>query len=96
LRQFPFDGIKIDKLFVQDMVEQPQAHAIVAAILAVSESLTLDVIAEGVETEAQLQALRKLRCRQVQGYLTGRPQAAAVIRARLRETAQTEMEAREV
>jgi diguanylate cyclase (GGDEF)-like protein len=96
LRQFPFDGIKIDKLFVQDMVEQPQAHAIVAAILAVSESLALDVIAEGVETEAQLQALRTLRCRHVQGYLTGRPQAAAAIRARLRETLPSKMEAREV
>jgi diguanylate cyclase (GGDEF)-like protein len=92
LRQFPFDGIKIDKLFVQDMVEQPQAHAIVAAILTISEALNLDVIAEGVETEAQLSELRDLRCRHVQGYLTGRPQSVPDIRNRLRENIRTEVE----
>ncbi len=85
LRQFPFDGIKIDKMFVQDMVEQPQAHAIVAAILAISEALNLNVVAEGVETQEQLQALQKLRCPYVQGYLTGRPQPARDIRVRLGE-----------
>ncbi len=80
LRQFPFDGIKIDRLFVRDMVAQPQARAIVAALLNVSAALDLDVIAEGVETEAELAVLRELHCRRVQGYLTGRPQPAAAIR----------------
>jgi len=85
LRQFPFDGIKIDKFFIQDMVDQSSARAIVAALLTVSEALDLDVIAEGVETEAQMEALRELRCRHVQGYLTGRPQPARAIRALLLE-----------
>jgi diguanylate cyclase (GGDEF)-like protein len=80
LRQFPFDGIKIDKFFIQDMVEQPQAHAIVAALLSVSAALDLDVIAEGVETEEQFAALRALNCKHIQGYLTGRPRPAAAIR----------------
>jgi diguanylate cyclase (GGDEF)-like protein len=85
LRKFPFDGIKIDKFFIQDMLEQPAARAIVAALLTVSAALELDVIAEGVETEAQMAALRELRCRHVQGYLTGRPQPARAIRALLLE-----------
>jgi len=92
LRQFPFDGIKVDKLFISDMVEQPQAQAIVSAILTISEALDLDVIAEGVETEAQLQKLRELRCRHVQGYLTGRPQPAEMVRAKLIEIARAEVE----
>ena len=83
LRRFPFDIIKIDKLFVQDMVDQPDAEAIVGALLAVSTALNLDVIAEGVETEAQLAALRRRRCRHVQGYLLGRPVTAAEIRPRM-------------
>ncbi len=85
LRQFPFDGIKIDKFFVKDMVDQPQAHAIVAALLSVSAALDLDVIAEGVETEAQFAALRALNCKHIQGYLTGRPQPAESIRRLLEE-----------
>jgi diguanylate cyclase (GGDEF)-like protein len=83
LRRFPFDGIKIDKLFVQDMVDQPEAAAIVSALLAVSTALNLDVIAEGVETEAQMNALRRRHCRHVQGYFTGRPMDAAEARARI-------------
>ena len=83
LRRFPFDIIKIDKLFVQDMVDQPDAEAIVGALLAVSTALNLDVVAEGVETEAQLAALRRRRCRNVQGFLVGRPVAASEIRPRM-------------
>jgi EAL domain-containing protein (putative c-di-GMP-specific phosphodiesterase class I) len=81
LTKFPFDGIKIDKFFVQDMLNQPAARAIVEALLSVSAVMELDVIAEGVETEPQLAALRELGCRHVQGYLTGRPQPAKSIRA---------------
>jgi diguanylate cyclase (GGDEF)-like protein len=86
LRRFPFDAIKIDKLFVQDMVEQPDAEAIVGALMAVSIALNLEVIAEGVETEAQLAALRRRRCRLVQGYLVGQPVPAAEIRPRMMAT----------
>ncbi len=83
LRRFPFDVIKIDKLFVQDMVDQPDAEAIVGALMAVSTALNLDVIAEGVETEAQLAALSRRRCRHVQGYLVGRPAPPDEIRPRM-------------
>jgi diguanylate cyclase (GGDEF)-like protein len=83
LRRFPFDVIKIDKLFVQDMVDQPDADAIVGAVMAVSAALNLDVVAEGVETDAQLSALRRRLCRHVQGYLLGRPMPAAEIRTRM-------------
>jgi diguanylate cyclase (GGDEF)-like protein len=76
LRTFPFDGIKIDKVFVQDMVSDPEARAIVTALLTVATALGLDVIGEGVETEQQLAALRELGCGYVQGYLTGRPMPA--------------------
>ncbi len=80
LRRFPFDTIKIDKSFVQDAVEQPDARAIVAAVLGIGAALRLDVVAEGVETEAQLAEMRRLRCQQVQGFLTGRPMPGAAIR----------------
>ncbi|MCB8873737.1 bifunctional diguanylate cyclase/phosphodiesterase [Acidisoma silvae] len=73
LRRFPFDGIKIDKLFVQDMVEQPDAAAIVTALLAVSTALHLDVVAEGVETAAQYEALRRKQCQFVQGHYFSKP-----------------------
>ncbi|HEX3983285.1 MAG TPA: EAL domain-containing protein, partial [Acidisoma sp.] len=80
LRRFPFDGIKIDKLFIQDMVEQPDAAAIVNALLAVSAELHLDVIAEGVETEAQFKALKQRQCRLVQGHYAARPLAGDDVR----------------
>jgi EAL domain-containing protein (putative c-di-GMP-specific phosphodiesterase class I) len=80
LRRFPFDAIKIDKSFVQEMLDQPEARAIVAAVLGIGAALNLSVIAEGVETEAQLEQLRRMHCKQVQGYLTGRPRLPAAIR----------------
>jgi diguanylate cyclase (GGDEF)-like protein len=83
LRRFPFDIIKIDKLFVQDMVHQPDAEAIIGALTAVSKALNLEIVAEGVETEAQLAALRRRGCRYVQGYWVGPPVPAAEIRPRM-------------
>jgi EAL domain-containing protein (putative c-di-GMP-specific phosphodiesterase class I) len=80
LRQFPFAGIKIDKFFVDDIVDEPAARAIVAALITVSVALNLSVVAEGVETEAQLSTLRSLGCKHIQGYLTGRPAAAKTIK----------------
>jgi len=94
LRQFPFDSIKIDRLFVRDIVAQPQAQAIVAALIAVGEALDLDVVGEGVETEAELAVLRELRCRHVQGYLTGRPQHAYAIRLLVDEASRPFAEAK--
>ena len=81
LRRFPFDAIKIDKSFVQEVVHQRASRAIIAAMLGIGTSLGLRVVAEGVETEAQLDALKRMDCHQVQGFLTGRPKPAAETRA---------------
>ena len=76
LRRFTFDIIKIDRSFVRDVADQPEARAVVAAVLTMASAMNLGVIAEGVETEAQLSVLRSLNCGLVQGYLTGRPRPA--------------------
>ena len=76
LRRFPFDKIKIDKSFVQELGGDADANAIVRSVIAMAQSLRLDVTAEGVETEGQLAQLRAERCSQVQGFLLGRPCAA--------------------
>jgi diguanylate cyclase (GGDEF)-like protein/PAS domain S-box-containing protein len=73
LHHFAIDGLKIDKSFV-DMVGQPNRKAaIVPSIVSLAHSLGIEVIAEGVETEDQVEALRHLQCREGQGYLFSRP-----------------------
>ena len=72
LRRFPFDTIKIDRSFVQDM-DRPDTAAIVHAIIDLAGRLRMSTIAEGVETEEQLQRLRTDRCDMAQGYLIGKP-----------------------
>jgi diguanylate cyclase (GGDEF)-like protein len=74
LRTFPFDKIKVDRSFVQGLGEDEQSRAIVRAVLGLGRGMRLPVVAEGVETTAQLQELRRERCTEVQGYLIGRPQ----------------------
>jgi diguanylate cyclase (GGDEF)-like protein/PAS domain S-box-containing protein len=76
LRQFPFDRLKIDKSFVQAIGQEASALSLVQAILAMGRSLGMEVIAEGVETEQQLQILRDLQCGEIQGFLLGRPMPA--------------------
>ena len=73
LRAFPFDKIKIDQSFVRDLPHDDNAVSIIRAITGLAQSLGVRITAEGVETEAQLQALRHLDCHQAQGYLIGRP-----------------------
>jgi EAL domain-containing protein (putative c-di-GMP-specific phosphodiesterase class I) len=73
LRAFPFDKIKIDGSFIKSVNTNSQAAAIVRAVLGLGRGLGLPVLAEGVETEAELQFLRDESCDEVQGYLLGRP-----------------------
>ncbi len=73
LCDFPFARLKIDKRFIQALGTDPNANAIVAAILALANNLKLKVTAEGVETEAQLAYLRQTDCEHVQGFLLGKP-----------------------
>ena len=72
-RMFPFDKVKIDRSFVQDMMNNPQARAIIRSVIGLGQGLGMPVIAEGVETDEQLEALRAEGCNQVQGYLISRP-----------------------
>jgi diguanylate cyclase (GGDEF)-like protein len=73
LKKFPLSVLKIDKSFVDDLVNSVEDMAIVGTILSLAEGLNLQVVAEGVENDAQLGFLRQEGCNLVQGYLTGRP-----------------------
>ncbi len=69
LKHFPVHTLKIDRSFVKDIATDSQDRAIIQAIIALCRGLNLKVIAEGVETEAQLEILRSLHCDEIQGYL---------------------------
>ncbi|WP_245213832.1 EAL domain-containing protein [Rhodoferax sp. AJA081-3] len=73
LKRLPLDQLKIDRSFVHDLLSDHSSASIVRAIITLGDSLQLQVIAEGVETEAQRDALVLLGCKYFQGYLFGRP-----------------------
>ncbi|RZI60112.1 MAG: EAL domain-containing protein [Pseudomonas sp.] len=73
LKAFPIDTLKIDRSFIQEVATNLQDQAITRAIIAMGKSLSLTVVAEGVETPAQAQFLREQACDRIQGYLFSRP-----------------------
>ncbi len=73
IRNFPFDNIKIDRSFVQDLSSSPDSLAIIRAVASLCSSLGMTTTAEGVETQEQLQILTNERCDNVQGYLFSKP-----------------------
>ena len=75
LRQFPFDQLKIDRMFVAELGRSASDDAIVAATIDMAHALGMVVVAEGVETEAQRVRLRDLGCDRAQGYHLGTPEA---------------------
>ncbi|TAN79552.1 MAG: EAL domain-containing protein [Magnetospirillum sp.] len=75
LKSFPLNVLKIDRSFVVDLPHEREGAAICLAIIHMAKALSLDVVAEGVETEAQADFLRAHGCDFVQGYLFGRPEA---------------------
>ena len=84
LKRFPIDKLKIDRSFVEDLPQDLNDSAIVQAIINLAKSLRMVVIAEGVETKAQLDFLRSLSCEAYQGYLGGRPSDAESFAALLK------------
>lgn len=83
LKRFPIHKIKVDRSFVRDVVHDRDDAAIVTAIISMAHSLKCGVVAEGVETEAQLKFLASRGCEEYQGYHFSRPLPSADLRARL-------------
>jgi diguanylate cyclase (GGDEF)-like protein len=79
LLRFPFDKIKVDRSFVKDIAHNQNASAVVQAVTTLARSMKVVTVAEGVETEAQLEKARAFGCTEIQGYLFGAPQPAAQI-----------------
>ena len=79
LRSFPFDKVKIDRSFVEDLGRTGNAHAVVRAITTLADALGMDTLAEGVEESEQLEVLRREGCRNIQGYLFSKPMSAIAV-----------------
>ena len=88
LKRVPAQTVKIDRSFIQGLPDDKDDRAIVQAVIAMAHSLGLSVVAEGVETQAQLAMLRDQGCDEVQGYLLARPMPAADLALRLLPDAQ--------
>lgn len=90
LKQFPLDRLKIDQSFVRDILTSEEDGSITKAIIQLGHSLGLKVIAEGVESERQLEFLRESGCDEAQGYYFSRPipaeELAAMLRAEMAES----------
>jgi EAL domain-containing protein (putative c-di-GMP-specific phosphodiesterase class I) len=73
LNKIPCDLLKIDKSFIDEMNSSESSRQYVAAIISIGHIMNLEVISEGVETEDQLETLKKIGCDYIQGYIWGRP-----------------------
>jgi diguanylate cyclase len=94
LKRFPIDILKIDQAFIRDITSSQDAVAIVTAIIAMAQKLKLRVVAEGVETEAQVTVLREQGCNESQGYVCSQPLPAAEMEQLLREWPQLYLRAK--
>jgi diguanylate cyclase (GGDEF)-like protein len=79
LRSFPFDKVKIDRTFVEDLGTSSNGHAVIRAITTLADALGMETLAEGVEDAAQYDVLAREGCRHIQGYLFSKPVAASAI-----------------
>ncbi len=80
LQKFPLHRIKIDRAFVRGLAESENDRSLVRTIIAMAKALDLDVVAEGVESKAQLDLLRDMKCKKAQGYLISHPVPADAMR----------------
>ncbi|MEM6611982.1 MAG: EAL domain-containing protein [Cyanobacteria bacterium P01_C01_bin.72] len=77
LKQIPLDTLKIDRILIQQLTDSPQDLAIVTALIELGKGFNLRIVAEGVETQEQVELLRGLNCHHMQGYWFGRPLGAS-------------------
>lgn len=77
LKKLPIDVLKIDQSFIRGIPDNNDDMAIIKAIVAMSKALNLEIVAEGVETQQQLDMLTEIGCEKIQGYLIGRPTPAS-------------------
>ncbi|RYG65485.1 EAL domain-containing protein, partial [bacterium] len=96
LHRFPLDTLKVDQSFVRRMNEEGENSEIVRTIVALARNLNMDVIAEGIETRAQMDQLRGMHCESGQGYYFARPLPAAEAEALISKGTRWEMESEEV
>ena len=87
LRSFPFDKVKIDKSFVDDLGTSTNGHAVIRAITTLADALGMETLAEGVEDIAQFEVLEREGCQNIQGYLFSRPVPADAVPGLLRDVA---------
>lgn len=87
LRSFPFDKVKIDRSFIQDLGTSTSGHAMIRAITMLAAALGMETLAEGVEEVAQFEVLEREGCQNIQGYLFSRPVEADAVFELLREGA---------
>ena len=92
-QRFPFDKVKIDKSFVDEIVTSRAARAIVQAVVGLGTALDMGVVAEGIETEEQMRLLVASGCTHLQGYLFSRPITAGMIGKMLTEGGNLEIKA---
>jgi EAL domain-containing protein (putative c-di-GMP-specific phosphodiesterase class I) len=95
LKRFPVTAVKVDRSFVDGLGADPHDSALVATIVAMATALDLEVTAEGVETQHQLDCLKQLRCQRAQGFYLARPMPAAAMRALVATSHRWSVERRE-